>query len=869
MTTKSYGVGISGYLEPSGRAWETTVFLAGKPVLDKELQLFQDAGQEAELTLRQKTLPSGWLASDLLGVRGGTVGVDAIVDSSSVANELQLMQDMWAHVNGWLIRVASTNASSRNVLNLGAGPAGAGAKRTDLVVLEVWRRLISAAPSTEGKSPSGRIWLHGNVKIPAGSDLSLNPADDILDTGVGAETTRRVQIQYRLRVISGVDIIANPYGLNDAAVFAHSVPASAAAPDGIATLFTYANQSGVGDPGLWRAGDGNPANTLGTVDGYMYAIPLMAVLRRNTTAWNRNTNHNGGVASPGPSDRPDGLFHDILDFKDIVDLRLGVSPTGWNYQEVLEKSFNSLLDNEVLTEVITTPLGGGVRGHLHLWADEIGISNAHGGDGTTTGDTPGAEFIGEFDAIRRGFSDRYTAETMTLRYTPAAANWANNEVITIDPTALPIYPYTAFNWASFAPSNISFVEILDATFIGSGTTKDQAPIDLDTVKVSGLGGVPQGSISFDVGTLPAGVTDEALFIRVLVTYPKGVGLSKTPSTDLGSTGLIINNPGQLPAGSPVFYEAIENRSIDAPHRELFLTYRTVTQTTSFSAAASGTTSTLVMPERVLSVSASSLNGGAYGGTVTPSVDGYSLALSVALNPGDELTVQYKAVRPLPQNGEQVTLFYYANAPQTIRDALAGSTVTIIPRYVSPHVYTMTVGSGSENTAYPFPYQYVQMPGIYPTSGGTFDGDHELDAPGRLSLKTFSTDGGFVKLPAMIPMVAPPDQFAFIRAPGDVDAEGRSYYKEVGVNQYLPNAFAEPLTTKMRHRTVLPALVELTGDSALGFRGQLMLMVISSWNPRPGNASTQNAVAFNADLAQNSTSVSLYRIKGNLLNGRVS
>lgn len=868
MTTKSYGAGTSGYLDAEGRAWETTIFQAGKPVLDKELNLAQDSEQEAEVQFRRRTLPSGWMADDFLNIRAGLTGIDAIVDTSATANRLVLANNLRAHVNGWVVRVANTGSNTTNILDLGAAPAGAGTKRTDLVILEVWRRLIAPSPSTVGKSPAARIWKDGNVKIAGADDLTLNYADDILDGAVAAETTKRVQIQYRLRVVQGVDVVAHPYGLTDPVIVARSVPTNAATPDGSATVFTYSNQSANGDSGLWRAGDGSPANTIGSVDGYIYAIPMIAVLRRNTAAFARNTNHNGGVASPGPSDRPDGLFYDIVDLKDIVDLRLGVSPTGWSYQEVMDKNFNFLLDNELLTEILTTPIGGGVRGHYHLWADEIGLSNAHGGDGTTTGDTPGAEFVGEFDALRRAYSDRYTIETVTLKYNPAGANWANSEVVTINPTALPIYPYAAFNWASFAPSNISFLELANASFIGSGGAKDLAPLG-GTHTLDGLGTVPQTSLSLNIGTVPAGITNEPLYLRMVVAYPKGVGLSKTPVVDLGANGLVINNPGQLPAGAPVLYEAIQDRSIDAPHRELFLTYRTVTQTTSFSVAAAGTTSTLIMPERVVSVSASSLNGGAYGGTVTPSTDGYSLALSVALNPGDELTVQYKAVRPLPQNGEQITLFYYANAPQTAREALLGTSLAAVPRCVSNHLYSMTIGCGSEGTAYPFPQQYVQMPGIYPTSGGNFDGDHELDAPGRLVLKNFSTDGGFVKLPTYIPMVANPDQFSFIRAPGDVDAEGRSYFKELPASTYLPNAFAEPFAAKVRHRCVLPVLAELTADSPLGYKGQLVLMVLNTWIPRPASGEAANAIGFNTNLAQNVGSVSVYRIKGNLLNRRTA
>ena len=42
MSTKNYGPASSGYLDPTGRNWENPVFQAGKPVLDKELNLVED-----------------------------------------------------------------------------------------------------------------------------------------------------------------------------------------------------------------------------------------------------------------------------------------------------------------------------------------------------------------------------------------------------------------------------------------------------------------------------------------------------------------------------------------------------------------------------------------------------------------------------------------------------------------------------------------------------------------------------------------------------------------------------------------------------------------------------------------------------------
>jgi hypothetical protein len=190
-----------------------------------------------------------------------------------VGNQLKL-NGLQAIVNGWHLYIENSGDNTGlNVLDLGAGPAGAGSKRTDIVVLEVWRRLLSAAPDVVGKSPTGRIWRNGNVKVASGDDLTLNYSDDIIDTRVGSESTKRVQIQYRLRVIQGVDLFTYPFAFDDPTVVANSVPATAAAPDGVATVYNYSNQNANTDSGLWRAGNGDPANTLGTVDGYMYAIP--------------------------------------------------------------------------------------------------------------------------------------------------------------------------------------------------------------------------------------------------------------------------------------------------------------------------------------------------------------------------------------------------------------------------------------------------------------------------------------------------------------------------------------------------------------------------------------------------------------------
>lgn len=859
MTTKNLGPTVSGYLNPDGRNWETVVFQAGKPILDKELILGEDIDVGAGQLALTRAMPSGWLTDEFL-------------DTSDSASSLFIAgsaleftaPDLKAHVNGWVLNVTHTGAVGPNRLTIPACPIGLGATRTDAIVLEVWRKLISASPSTDGKSFTGRIWANGNVKVDIGDDAVVNLTDDILDTNVGSESTKRVQIQYRLRVLEGVDLLSYPNVLDDPTVVVNSTPTAAAVPDGVATVHTYTNQSANGDPGLWRAGDGNPANSLNTVDGYMYAIPLCGLFRRNTTPFDKNTNQNGGAADPGPSTRPDGLLVDVLAVTDVVDLRMGVRQSGWDYQEVMEKAVNLLLDNNLKTEFLLTSIGGGTIGHTVIYANEIGVLP---GDAVTTGDTPGADFVGQFDGVRRTYSDRAIYETVTVKIAAPGGGWLSGSTVSVDPTVMEIPPYAPANFAARAPAEVMFLDVVSATWIGPVVGKKTANAMSYLTKVEGLGTRPVNPLTLTItGILPAGLSDEPLYVDILVAYPAGGGLSHTPVADFAANSVSINNPLALPAIAPVSYSALAH-SFDYPHREVRLTYTTVT--VSFSCAADTVVagaSTFRLPERADSIVAVNRNAAPIVGTVSLDATGRIVTFNNAgdyTSPGDTIDVDYVAVRPLPDNGEQVTIWYNARTPQTVRSSLLGTTATLIPRAISPHLWTMTVGSGSQDEAYPFPYQYVQTAGVYPTSAGTFSGEHEMMATATIDIATFNADTGLLRLPIVLPFVPAPESVTFFRGLGDTDAEGRTFFKTVP-GGYIPNAYAQELSDAKRHKAIVPMLAELGSDSTLGKRGQLVLVLLQRWI----RFDEENFVAFNADLTQNTTTASIFRLPGNLLNKRI-
>ena len=861
MGSKNLGPGVSGYLNPDERAWETTVFQAGKPVLDKELNLQQDVdGGAGQLALR-RAMPSGWLSEDFLS----TSDMSAYIFSASLVPNEYGFPNMFAHVNGWIIPVGNTGGVGDNRVDLGAAPVGAGIKRTDLVILEVWRKLIAPAPSTDGKSGSGRIWRNGNVKVAPADDLALNFADDIKDVILGAESTKRVQIQYRIRVIQGVDLFATPYGMEDPAVFANSVPPNAATPDGVATVFSYANQGTVtGDGGLWVAGDGIPTNTLGTVDGYIYAIPLTAVFRRNQTAFDRNSNQNGGVADPGPSDRPDGLFYDIIASRDVADLRLGVNPSGWNFSEVLAKNLNYLFDNKIRTEWFNALQGGGNNGHSPFIADEIGISNANGGDGIITGDTPGGNLIGQFDATRRFFSDRSIYETVVVKVPAPGGGWLPNSVVTINPTPLEISPYAPFNWAAYNSNEVMFLDVLESWWIGAALAQTRL---MTTGTITGLGVRPVGPVTIDVGTDGGLVTTEDLYVTMVVAYPRGLGLTMTP-TEIFSGTISVNNPAQLPAIAPVqFFGFASSNTFDFPHREIQLQYETSNITVSFAANSAPVLPPgwdfFLLTERASVIVAVLKNGVPIVGGTTLGVDGRRVTFTNPLDftiPGDSLTVTYVAIRPMPQNNEQITFYYEARAPQALRSSTLGLRLEVIPRYVGNEVYCLAVGSGSEDEAYPYPFNYVQMGGIYPTSGGTFNGDHELAASAKLAVTDFSSSNGLLKLPTFVGYTPAPEEVAFIRGLADTDIENRSYFPSVSGLMYIPNAFSQQLSDAKRHRNIVPMIAELTSSTLVGQKGQLVLVLLL----REAFFDSNNGVSFEPAVT-NTTTASVFHLKGHLLN----
>jgi hypothetical protein len=299
--SENFGAGVSRTLTADGYQYELVVWQKDKPPLDSELNLGGQIRQEKQGGVLKSQMPSGWVIDPFNSDRDfqfdPTWSNFFKLGRPSSSDEAPVL---WASVNGWMIPVTGSQVSdgdTSNRINLFQPPTSD--VRWDFVFLEVWRAQVAPNPSTVNKPSASTLYKYGNVLF-GGTNL----VDQITDPTIGFQTTQRVQIQYRLRLVgsgsglgTSIDFSTYTEGMDDPNVLAQGASTSPQAG------FTFTNMRSVlGDSGLWRAGDGDYTNDLGTVDGYVYAIPVCAIRRRNTASFVARTS-SGNANQMGALDR--------------------------------------------------------------------------------------------------------------------------------------------------------------------------------------------------------------------------------------------------------------------------------------------------------------------------------------------------------------------------------------------------------------------------------------------------------------------------------------------------------------------------------------------------------------------------------------
>jgi len=518
MSKNSKHVDTTETLGIENRSLDSVIFHPTKPVLDSELNLGADLNSGRLQDVIRSKVPSGWLDSNYdIGFDENyeTYGINTTLEADTFYINSQKNTPSLAVVNGWLLQIGGTNIEDEDHINkIVLNPAVN--NREDLVFLEVWKAAVKSN-TTEGKPDLDKIWKFGNTEYGG-----TNPDDEIVNSSVGFETTTRVQIQYRIRVVDNVDFEGYPEGVGDINNVFPMGGRETIAPD-----FNFVNASDLlDDAGLYVAGDGSDAakNTLKTVDGYVYAIPMMRVQRRNKTAFSI-INQNGSEYSVDDgvtSDRPDGFYYDQIADLDIEDLRHAVSFDKFNYKSLLEETFDSILSGELKTTLKRSELDNSLkRTNLGFYVNKI--ANFTG---------VGTNLLTQPNGQQRYYSDVAKSVKVTQKFTiddksvgSSGGNWTASDVVTLEiknpsPAGTVIGAMTPIVRFKYNNGGVDSIRTVTGTFSGGGT----------------------GTESFTLGNNSSvDLTNQDIYITYEIDYPqKGNKLTK-PVTDILRVHDLDNN----------------------------------------------------------------------------------------------------------------------------------------------------------------------------------------------------------------------------------------------------------------------------------------------------------------------------------------
>lgn len=314
--------GFSRILSPTNRNFSMVAFQQAKPPLDSEMNLSQQIQNKARADILRALLSPGILSLNLT------------TDVTDRTNALRISGTV-AHVNGWLVYLNGQNRSDAlSDIIFAAAPYNG--SREDLAYVEVWFEEV--APSGSPEDDDENVYRYGGI-------ASGTIANDLLDSVAGDETTRRIQLRWNIRTITDVNFTTYPNGVDNG----DRVKARAGAQSD--TNYTFGS---VGN-GLYQAGDGSSVacTTLKCVDGYVYALPLFRVHRRNQTSYDATDNKEGAPAYSSGTVIPSGLYHDVIAAQDVTPLWQRAQPYGGGNLDALG---TALADAETLGQVCWTEL---------------------------------------------------------------------------------------------------------------------------------------------------------------------------------------------------------------------------------------------------------------------------------------------------------------------------------------------------------------------------------------------------------------------------------------------------------------------------------------------------------------------------------
>jgi hypothetical protein len=264
-----------------------------------------------------------------------------ISEADTIKSEAELncfsMMPFDVVLNGYIAHIESTSPDGLKVQL--DGPSTIGSYRKDLIILEFWFKELSLYD---------KVPAYGGVDNDA---LSYN----IVDSRIGCQTTNKIQLQWRIRTITG-DYDEDAPHYNDGTTDISKLAVHPRGPKD-KPFAKYTFSTAPTDSHMFVAGaDGLTNSIFGTVDGKIYAIPLFEVHRLNQSGYTIK-NSEGALCwknKDSVSDRItlDGKFANVIYTNDILDDRhlSAIGERGFNDIYLRQDKFNEY-NNKVIKQM--------------------------------------------------------------------------------------------------------------------------------------------------------------------------------------------------------------------------------------------------------------------------------------------------------------------------------------------------------------------------------------------------------------------------------------------------------------------------------------------------------------------------------------
>lgn len=327
-------------------AFSRVKFGVNRPILETELNEMQKISEDRLTNFVRQNAPTGFLEI----VKRDFIGEPIIYNPNNLENCIAIAPCTMS-LNGYNVVIEGkdvvNSVKGYTIVKLGEAPQSS-SSYFDFVYLELWFEEVGAQSA---------VYKNGNIN---GEILNNN----ILDNRVAEETSRRVGIRYKINVKNNVDLNKWPegFGFNNMSDYSDiyaSGPRNAPIINHdylfiSASGSEFKNTSFYSDKGLYVAGrpDGRNLNAdFGVLEKYIFAVPLIGIKRRNKSGYSSN-NPNGAnqyVSLNTISDRPDGLFYNRIDQRDVVDLRKTISFGQFNAVKMLDENLKKLMNGSLIT----------------------------------------------------------------------------------------------------------------------------------------------------------------------------------------------------------------------------------------------------------------------------------------------------------------------------------------------------------------------------------------------------------------------------------------------------------------------------------------------------------------------------------------